>query len=611
MIPLVSHSYSLQLGRGLYPFRGLILTIAILGALINGCAKVGSPPGGPEDKSAPTLLGSSPTAGAIRVGALNEFVAYFSEAIESRGLENQLFISPRPLEFPAIKVRGDKLVLSFADTLAEGQTYVVTLGSGIRDLHGNQLGSSVSVAFSRGESIAGGSVAGFITDNDAPANGVTVGLFRGFLPETFGDMDSLYPDYVTLSGQDGSFALDYLPDDSYFLLAFLDRDRNKLFRYGSERYALTTQEIVVNAAVKKLDTLSGALSNLEARLQESDTSQVIILGATTTSDNLVRVNLSGNISPSVLAGNLERVTLKSVGADSNVDSNVDSSGDAGIDSSVVRASAMREPAGARRAKFEFFFADLSEGEYELALDFSQMYSDGRIAETQTFSPYRHELIADKNLPELLPDTFSRSLAPWEPVVWEVSFSEPVIIDTEAVFVMALGGTEALFSHSTTNPLALVIALLDEPLVGVDYTLEFADGAITDLAENIYVDTVGLVRSTWPRDSLGTLILSIEDQREAPDSIAYSLVFRHLKGGTYRKWAFDPDSITIDLPVGKYILEVISQKYEDVDTALGPGANRRFDGSLYPLRYADSRTFIPDTIEVRARFVNTGTKAIIQ
>lgn len=568
------------------PARLIVICLAgiVQFLIITSCAKIVAPSGGPEDKEAPTILSAEPQSYQTGIPAGNRFVAYFSEDIRSQGVEQLVFISPRPSDEPKIKIKGERLTIVFADSFAVNQTYVVTLGSRISDLRGNSLGSSASFAFTRGNFIDTNFISGVITNDDAPAAGIGVALYRRFTPQRLGDLDSLYPDYYTLSGSDGSFELGFLPLDDYFLLAFDDADKNELFTYGSERFGLASLPIRLSER---------RFENLELRMQSVDTSQSSILGVTTSPDGLVRVNLLGTNLPEEVAGHLSSIELVSF-ADSALRYN---------------PSALREPSGNARSKLELYFEDLPADSFILSFDFSEFYRDGRVAEAQSFAPYVFSPEKDQNAPSLQFLTLDRPLAPGEKVFWTLIASEPVSLfstsASEKVVVGYADGIELNYSFEALTPFSYQITAETTPLPGADYTLEIAPSLIVDFAGNQASDSALIpVISVWPADSLGGITFSVENRHSPEYSSDYLIIFDRLEGAEYRSVKPITDSITFNLPAGSYILQVA----QDFDT-LNSGS--LFDGTLYPWRVAEPRAFYPDTIEVRPRFVTSGISVIIE
>ncbi|MEW5993629.1 MAG: Ig-like domain-containing protein, partial [Candidatus Zixiibacteriota bacterium] len=203
------------------------------------CAEVAPPPGGEVDRTSPYLIGSQPEDGAINVILDNRIVLRFSEQVVEPRAGRAVYISPRPVREPKLRWKGDRLEIVLPDSFQTDETYVVSLSTDIADLRNNKLDSTGAIAFSTGPSIDSGYVSGTVFSQMRPAAGVLVGLYSQ-LP--FGDtptgVDSVFPEYVTQTNQQGQFLLQYLPQREYHLIAFQDQNWNERLDPFREMFAL-------------------------------------------------------------------------------------------------------------------------------------------------------------------------------------------------------------------------------------------------------------------------------------------------------------------------------------------------------------------------------------
>ena len=119
------------------------MLISVLVALLLGCAKVGPPTGGPVDKEPPRILSHYPESDALEVARDTKVEIVFSEPMNREQTEAAIFTSPTgPLQ---LAWRGRRLRIAMP--LAEERTYVLTVGTGARDLRGNALTKSLYLGF--------------------------------------------------------------------------------------------------------------------------------------------------------------------------------------------------------------------------------------------------------------------------------------------------------------------------------------------------------------------------------------------------------------------------------------------------------------------------------
>ncbi|MDC0163136.1 hypothetical protein OAI59_03120, partial [Flavobacteriaceae bacterium] len=99
--------------------RNLIYTVLSI-VVINGCAKRGSPSGGPTDSIPPVLVNANPKLNSVNFDS-EEIKLTFDEWVKLDKVEDQLIISP-PLEKKSYEVKPlsgvtKKVFLKFIDSL--------------------------------------------------------------------------------------------------------------------------------------------------------------------------------------------------------------------------------------------------------------------------------------------------------------------------------------------------------------------------------------------------------------------------------------------------------------------------------------------------------------
>ena len=198
------------------------MLISVLVALLLGCAKVGPPTGGPVDKEPPRILSHYPESDALEVTRDAEVEIVFSEPMNREQTEAALFTSPAgPLQ---LSWRGPRLRIAMP--LAEERTYVLTVGTGARDLRGNALTESFTLAFATGSQLDQGLVRGRVYQDHQPVSGVHVWAYD--LGTFSGEVGLDEPSYQTQSGADGGYEFARLAPGHYRVLAFRDANRNAL-----------------------------------------------------------------------------------------------------------------------------------------------------------------------------------------------------------------------------------------------------------------------------------------------------------------------------------------------------------------------------------------------
>lgn len=233
------------------------------------------------DSISPTLVSSSPANGDVRVET-DRLILEFSERLDESSASRAVAVAPAFDRLPQVRARGRRLEIVFPDSLRDRTTYVISLGTELRDEHGVALQRPITMAFATGDVLDRGRISGKLL---IPASNTGIGGFQVFayrLPAAFGALDSLNispdsaialfsgadpphrlpdprneaPTYSSEAAGDGSFQLDYLREGPYFVVALEDLNRNRRADEG-ERFALGLRPISVATA----DSLVG----LEAR----------------------------------------------------------------------------------------------------------------------------------------------------------------------------------------------------------------------------------------------------------------------------------------------------------------------------------------------------------
>ncbi|MCD6375414.1 MAG: Ig-like domain-containing protein [Caldisericaceae bacterium] len=257
--------------------------LLLLSFLFFACAIQGPPSGGPVDRTPPEIVQTSLLPGTINVPMdLNEVQITFSERIKEGSERNNLFISP-PLTLENSWKKGRILKIRFLEELKKDQTYVLTLGSGIQDLRNNKMAQSFSLAFSTGDSIDQGQITGKVY---GLKQNETFNIFAYLLSDTsdFNPFETK-PDYISQTGEEGSFALKFIKDGCYRLLAVEDRNHNFLLNALTERFAIAYQDVC-------LDKEKNVFSGLGLQLAKFDTIAPQIIDVKALFNDFIRVRFS-------------------------------------------------------------------------------------------------------------------------------------------------------------------------------------------------------------------------------------------------------------------------------------------------------------------------------
>jgi len=200
-----------------------------LAALSAGCANVEAPPGSGPDFTPPAVLERYPAPGSVVPDLDDDASIRFDEPIQSpRSLQRGLDLSPAwDWKFSP---RTSGFSVRPRDGWQPGVVYHVRIPSGVADLLRNTTRQPIEWTFSTGPEISETRIDGTIYDR-VTGSGVQ-GARILFLPQ-----DST--PYSVVSDTGGVFSMWSLPPGEYFVVGFVDQNRNRRLDPETESYDST------------------------------------------------------------------------------------------------------------------------------------------------------------------------------------------------------------------------------------------------------------------------------------------------------------------------------------------------------------------------------------
>lgn len=263
--------------RGGGPGRTLLLLPTLLGALMSGCAREATPPGGPPDRLPPIVILSEPdtfsTVEPFRAPVTLRFSERISERPSAGTLDQSVVVSPASGEVRVSHGR-EGLTVRAPGGFEAGHIYRVTVLPVIQDMFGNSLQEPFELFFSTGPEFTPNVVAGSVIDR------LTGEPLRDARVDAAVAESEVVHTAVTDSA--GIFALRYLPAGDYVVSAYLDRNRNAQPDFTEPQ---GTRPAPLNGAGEAADT--------------AIVLEVALLARDTTSARIARVTVEDSISLNV------------------------------------------------------------------------------------------------------------------------------------------------------------------------------------------------------------------------------------------------------------------------------------------------------------------------
>lgn len=299
-------------------FRKLRFSIIGIGCLISAflmqrCANVVAPTGGPKDEMPPVVVATTPENRSVNFNSKRIDIT-FDEYITLENAKQKVIFSPLLDEKADIKLKDQTVVIKFNETLKSNTTYTINFGDAIKDLHEGNVFQDYVYSFSTGDVLDTLSVAGRLlsADEKKPIEDAFVTLY-------YGDSEGLdtlpltqKPDFITKVDKDGYFNISGLADKKYFVFALKDVNSNYYFDLPNEQVAFLDtlvspvpykplpkhhadstlqqngdsllQKTVPNDSIESviIDTISGKTFDMNARdltlymFTEEDTTQTLL-----------------------------------------------------------------------------------------------------------------------------------------------------------------------------------------------------------------------------------------------------------------------------------------------------------------------------------------------
>ncbi|MFN2128312.1 MAG: Ig-like domain-containing protein, partial [Anaerolineales bacterium] len=261
------------------------ISLSILLLLVFYCAHKVAPSGGPEDKTPPQIVKHFPNADSVGIRQLKYIEIEFSESIRQSTLPGNYWMVPEVGGGLEVKWKGGKKIRFYLqDTLAKNQTYVFTLGTGIKDLHNNAVEAPFQLAFSTGKKLDSGLITGKVYA-DRKEQDVFI---YGYPINQQTDLDSLLfreAKYYTQIDIKGNYQLNYLPYGMYRVIALKDEDYNYVYNKGSDLIGLPFKDV-------RLDSLESSFSELNLFLIQEDSTGPEIRSIDTVSRREIKVEFN-------------------------------------------------------------------------------------------------------------------------------------------------------------------------------------------------------------------------------------------------------------------------------------------------------------------------------
>ena len=214
--------------------------------LLSSCANQLPPGGGEEDKEPPKLVSQYPPRNTLNYRG-KSITLKFDKYVDRRSLQDAFFISPPMGNDVEFDWSGKEVEIKYPKSFGEvgpNKTFVVTVNSTLKDIHGNSLTPPISFAFSTGNKIDKAGISGYVVNNDGKLVSVFAYKLTGVDSEY--NPTKKFADYISETTTNGDYKLSNLGPGLYRVISVSDEDKNLLYTADREDYGVLSRDILIN-----------------------------------------------------------------------------------------------------------------------------------------------------------------------------------------------------------------------------------------------------------------------------------------------------------------------------------------------------------------------------
>ena len=220
----------------------LIICTALI-FIINGCAKISTPSGGPKDRTPPVVVKSMPVNRSTNFKG-NKIEIDFDEYVVLDNINEKFMVSPPVKKKPKVFIKGKAVEVDFQDKLKDSTTYTLYFQDAIKDLNEGNVLQNFQFVLSTGPVLDSLSVTGNIykaDDLEVPEK--TDAILYSELADSA--VIKHLPEYISIVDKTGYFRIDNVHPGTYRLYGLKDEDNSKNYNSIDEAFAFLDSTVVI------------------------------------------------------------------------------------------------------------------------------------------------------------------------------------------------------------------------------------------------------------------------------------------------------------------------------------------------------------------------------
>lgn len=231
-----------------FSFFAFTILVAIIFA--NSCANIIPPTGGPRDSLPPVLVMALPKDSSLNFKT-NKIVLTFDEYVElDNNLNEQLVVSPNPVNMPIIQGKLKTVTISLKDSLQPNTTYSINFGNALRDIDEQNVLKNFTYIFSTGNKLDDGTISGnVILAETGKTDSTLIVVLHKNLSDTA--VKKLKPEYFAHLDGKGNFEFKYLPYGE-FNMYVLPNDYSKKYDDSTKVFAFLNKPVSISESSESI-----------------------------------------------------------------------------------------------------------------------------------------------------------------------------------------------------------------------------------------------------------------------------------------------------------------------------------------------------------------------
>ncbi|RPI15622.1 MAG: hypothetical protein EHM58_13625 [Ignavibacteriae bacterium] len=231
-------------------FYYVVFPVIFSSGVLFNCANQQPPGGGEEDKTPPEIVSQYPEPNSLNFRD-NRLRFEFNEYVDRRSFQDAFRISPPVIGDVNFNWSGKEVEVIFErslDKVNSNKTFVVSINSNLKDIHGNGLSQPMMFAFSTGPQIDKAAISGKVINIDK--NVISIFAYDITSSEESYNPVKKVADYITETSTDGNYNLVNMAPGLYRVIAVKDDDKNLLYSEGIEDYGVLSRDVTLTDTIK-------------------------------------------------------------------------------------------------------------------------------------------------------------------------------------------------------------------------------------------------------------------------------------------------------------------------------------------------------------------------